>query len=216
MIQTYKDISTKKEWDKINVQVWENSVNEVTKLSLLNLAINNKMVLFFSSLNERTTSGKFENSDLIRQKAKDSAVISAQFVKNCIESTDKADLDIEAINRQLKALAPKFYVNLEDLDTSQTLYPIVQLRKNQDDGLVVELTANHLADGAEGNVGDLIEILNLDEIASIEIINPGWKFVNGWTDFETKWKNNIQQYTQTLKYRPIVDRTSEEIPKICA
>ncbi|MBA3603398.1 MAG: hypothetical protein H0W50_07110 [Parachlamydiaceae bacterium] len=217
MYQTYQDISTKKEWDKINVHVWENSVNDVTKLSLLNLAVKNRFVLFFSSLDKRTTSGRLENNELILQKARDSALISAQFVKNCIESTVNADLDIEAINRQLKALAPKFYADLDDLETCQTLYPIVQLRKNQDDGLVVELTSNHLAIGAEGNVGDLIEILNLDGIAAIEIINEGWKFGNGSrTDFESKWKNNIQQYTQMLKYRPIVDRTSEEIPKIWA
>ncbi len=175
-VETDRDVFTSKKWNIINVRVVEISVDEATKLSLLDLAVNNRVILFFSSLKQITSEGNKEEvnnaviNSFIRKNARDSALLSARFVKNCIETTEKPHLYIKEINRQLKALALKIY-NLEEY---KTLYPVVQLRKTRNDPqLVVELTANHFAFGAEGNVGDLIEILNLDGI-TIEIINEGW------------------------------------------
>ncbi len=216
LIEAYHDISAKKEWEKISLWVVEEAMDEATKLSLLGVAVKKNVALFFSTL-QRSASINFEGKqEFIRLKARDSALISAQFVKNCLESTDEGDLDVEAINRQLKALAPILYKNLDSMETDETIFPIVQIRKNEDDGqVVVELSANRLAYGAEGNVGDLIEILNLKNI-TIEIINDGWKAATGarLDQLEEKWNHYIHQYTHSLKYPTILDRTSEKILRI--
>jgi hypothetical protein len=216
IIETFHDISAKKEWERINLWVVEKAMNGATKFSLLSLAVNNNVVLFFSSLQKTANFVEGQKKEFIRLKARESALISAQFVKNCLESTSEGDLDIVAINRQLKALAPIVYKDLDSIDTDVTIFPIVQIRKNEEDAkVVVELTANPLSDGAEGNVGDLIEIFGSLNI-TIEIINDGWLAATGATfdSLISNWNNYIQQYTQSMKYPAIIDRTSEGLQRL--
>ncbi|MBA3603954.1 MAG: hypothetical protein H0W50_10035, partial [Parachlamydiaceae bacterium] len=164
-----------KEWDTLNLCVEEKSVDSKTESALLNLAVNNKVVLYFSSLQKQKRHVEVSDTyEFIKERVKDSVIISALFVQNCLKSSEISKLDVEAINRQLKALALKFYSEIDLIETYQTLFPSVQIRRNEDNQLTIELTSNRFVEGAEDDVGVLIAILNFDGI-KIEIIGEGWK-----------------------------------------
>ncbi len=179
------------------------TLNDAIKVALLQAALSQKVPLFLSSLQQQSSTTMKVNSfgyfqrNTIKQKIKESAFLSARFIKECLEIGKEVTQDLCAINRQLKALSFKFYGKLEDSTTVETISPTFQLNKDERNQIVIKMIANKIFSGAEGDMNELINILDHDGETIIEIVGEGWK--NGLKVKNNNWGEFIQKYTRTVK-----------------
>ncbi len=179
------------------------SLNDPIKIALLQAALTQKIPLFFRSLQQQSSTTMKVNSfgyfqgNKIKQKIKESAFLSARFIKECLEVGNEATLDLCAINRQLKALSFKYYGKLDDPTTVETISPTFHLHNDERNRIVIKMNTNKIFPGAEGDMNDLISILDHDCETIIEVVGEGLK--NGLKVKNNNWEEFIQKYTRTIK-----------------
>lgn len=208
------------------MKVQSEKCTEDLKLSLLNIALKNRVCLHFAEYSVQWPSSIWSSSrrksirtqwgtdcfslsqhKLIGELIQKSTLFSAKFLKNCLDAQAVEDLDLQAINSQLKALSFTIYRNLLCGESICPLRPLVVVNK-EGGRLIIDLMSHFRLMESKGMIGQLISILDRENV-EIRLNGRYWRKAES-AHFPPEWEKFISAYTSKCK-ATIIDNTDTEV-----